>query len=89
MPRLICVQCQHTLKPEKNGIIVVEMFQQNTAIYKLWEADVWRCPKCKNEVVAGFAKYPLMEHWQGNIGAFFQRLRDAGHEFVREEEIIT
>jgi predicted RNA-binding Zn-ribbon protein involved in translation (DUF1610 family) len=64
MPKLVCVKCEVELKPEKNGVHVHELFQKNTAIYKVWEADLWKCPGCGFLIVAGFANVPTAEHYE-------------------------
>lgn len=64
MPKIICVKCEIEFRPEKNGIIVKELFQKNTQIYKIIYADLWECPICGNQIIAGFADNPLAEHYQ-------------------------
>lgn len=88
MPKLVCVKCQVELKPEHNGVKVVELFQKNEAIYKIWNADKWKCPKCKFEVVAGFGAQPLMEHYEGDIKAFLEELRVKGDEIIYDKEVL-
>ena len=59
----VCVKCEREFKPETNGVIVAEMFQKNTKIYKLWRADLYKCPVCGVEIVVGFGQYPIAEHF--------------------------
>lgn len=58
MPNPICVKCQVEFKVEENGVNVVEMFQKNKEIYKIWAADKWKCPLCNIEIVYGFSAVP-------------------------------
>jgi len=37
---------------------------QNTAIYKIWEADLWKCPGCGVLVVSGFGQKPFAERFE-------------------------
>lgn len=62
MPKTICVKCQIEYKPEKNGVVVEEMASFGS--YKLWSADLWKCPKCGHEIIAGFADRNFAEHYQ-------------------------
>jgi hypothetical protein len=50
--RPVCVKCECELKPEKNGVQVVEIVDGNP--YQVWDADKWKCPKCGVEIMAGF-----------------------------------
>lgn len=86
MPKMVCVKCETELKPEENGTIVVELFQENTEPYKVWSADKWKCPVCGIEVIAGFGNYPLMEHYEGDIKAFIEGLKMDGKEIVYDKE---
>lgn len=35
--------------------------------YKLWRADLWKCPDCGHEIVSGFANSPMSEHYLPNF----------------------
>lgn len=64
MPNPACVKCQISLGKEKSGVNFVETFQENKQPYKLWSADLWKCPKCGIEIIDGFGNQPLGEHFQ-------------------------
>ena len=87
MPKSVCVNCETELKPEHNGVIVAEMFQNNTKVYKLWEADLWKCSLCGIEVVLGFAQQPFMEHFEGNIEERLRESKEAGRKIIYDKEI--
>jgi hypothetical protein len=70
---MVCVKCEIELKIEKNGAIVVEMFMNNTEIYKLWESDIWKCPSCGFEIVTGFASNPFAEHFSHNCREILEK----------------
>lgn len=58
-PRPIhCAKCERDLKPEKNGVWLIEMFQGNTEPYAIWHADLWKCPECGIEIVSGYSQRP-------------------------------
>lgn len=86
MPKSVCVKCEVELRPEKNGVIVAELMQHNTKIYKLWSADLWKCPKCGIEVVLGFGRQAFIEHFEGEIDAKLQELKDAGRKIIYDKE---
>lgn len=87
MPKSVCVNCEVELKPEHNGVIIAEMFQNNSKLYKLWEADLWKCPECGLEVILGFAQQPFMEHWQGPIEQVLEECRESGRKIIYDKEI--
>lgn len=87
----ICVKCQVEFKPEKNGVYVVEMMMKNTKVYKLWRADLLKCPVCGFLIVAGFAQYPMMEHFQKTpdgkiIEEVIEKLKSDGATIIYDKE---
>ena len=62
MPKIVCVKCEVEYKPEENGVVVEEMASFGS--YKLWQADLVKCPKCGNEIIAGFGNENFAEHYQ-------------------------
>jgi len=87
MPKMVCVKCEVELKVEHSGTKVVELFQRNTMPYKVWSADKWKCPKCGIEIIAGWGARPLMEHYEGDIQAYIEKLKMAGQEIVYDKEV--
>ena len=76
MPRMVCVQCKVKLRPERNGVHVVETFGEDSdEPYKLWRADLYKCPKCGVEVVAGFGapfNNNYAEHYQSDFAMYLE-----------------
>ena len=62
MPQPICVMCQVEYRPEKNGVIAEEM-ATGIGSYKLWYADLWKCPVCDHQIIVGFGKNAIAGHW--------------------------
>jgi len=86
MPKMICCKCQVELKIEKNGVSVVEMFSKPSRPYKIWSADSWKCPKCSNEIIAGFGMQPISEHFQDDFTGILKRVVSSGNvHFVYEK----
>lgn len=63
MNRPVCVQCRCEFRPEQNGFYIEEMAAGNRP-YRLWYADLWECPGCRNQIVTGFANQPDACHWE-------------------------
>jgi len=55
MPRMVCVRDEVELQPKKNGVVVVETSHEDMMVHKLWDTDMWECPVCGMQVIAGFA----------------------------------
>lgn len=64
----VCKKCQCEMKPETNGVGLLDMFQPSDAPepqpYQVWDADLWKCPKCGAEVVLGFGAGALSNHYE-------------------------
>jgi len=58
----VCVSCQVSMKPEKNGVDFVETMSGNVP-YKIWSTDKWKCPKCGISCLVGFGNKAFAEHF--------------------------
>ena len=69
--RPVCVKCETEFRPEHNGVGLLDMFDPSDnpdpQPYQLWEADLYKCPKCGAEIVVGFAESPWVLHWQSEF----------------------
>ncbi len=68
MPSPVCAKCHVEMRCAKNDFIVEEMADTEFP-YRVWFADLWRCPTCAAEVVTGFAPKPWGEHFQPDYSA--------------------
>ena len=61
MTKIVCVKCQTDFRTALGEIvvIVVEMAHNPPVPYRIWMADVLRCPGCGVEVVGAWADRPL------------------------------
>jgi hypothetical protein len=84
MPKLVCIPCEVELKPSENGVYVVEM--ASFGPYKIWNADVWICPKCKHEVVAGFGYDALAEHYQDKFVKLLEKIKASKSRIIYDYE---
>ena len=78
----VCVKCQVELRPKTNGIAAVEM--ASFGPYKIWMADVWRCPVCGWEGILGFSSEPIAEHHRPHFAAELEKAQDTGGHHVIE-----
>ena len=65
----ICVKCKLRYCVKKIAVVVNQT--ANFGSYKLWEADLKECPKCKHQIISGFASYLFSEHYQENHTKFY------------------
>ena len=86
MPKNICVKCEVEFKPFENGVIVAEMFQNNTALYRLWSADLWQCPKCGYQIVSGYGNHAYAEHFEQNLEKIIAEETVLGKKIIYSKE---
>lgn len=78
MNKPLCIKCEVSFKVERNGVLVVELFQKDTEIYKIWYADLYKCPGCGVTIVGAFAENPVMQNGDAREMAEFLRLKKLG-----------
>ncbi len=88
MPRMICTNCEIELKPEKNGVIVANLFMRNTKIYSLRSADLWKCRNCGVEIVAGFAIGPFAIHFADDCEKIVEERKKKGKTIIYNKEVV-
>lgn len=60
--REVCVPCEVEMRVETVGVAILEM--ASFGPYRLWMADLMKCPHCGHEAVTRFANGPFTEHFQ-------------------------
>lgn len=80
----VCVPCQRFMRMKESGFCFVEGMPANGVRgnpqpglrepdgwqpYKLWLGDRYACPDCNAEVVTGFGRAPIAEHYQDGFAA--------------------
>ena len=70
---ILCVSCGRFMRPKKNAVTVEELTERGES-YKLWDADLYSCPDCGTEIIIGFGKHPMAEHYQPNYNEQRARL---------------
>ena len=74
--RPVCKKCNCELRPETNGVGLLDMADYGP--YELYNADLWKCPKCGIEIVGGFAMEPISRHWESDFQATIARYESKG-----------
>jgi len=77
MQKPVCVKCSCYFRPHKNGIYYLEMKPigahqaprgnekpEEWEPYKLWYADLWKCPNCRHEMITGSGINPVIEDFR-------------------------
>lgn len=59
----VLCRCGTFMRPKTNSVTVEELTQDRRP-YKLWSADLYACEDCGAEVITGFGREPLVEHYQ-------------------------
>ena len=65
--------CGRFMRPKQNSVTVEELFEDGSP-YKLWDADLYFCPSCGWEVITGFGKGPIAEHYEPTYAEQRKRL---------------
>ena len=85
MPKLVCVTCHTELKPETNETVVVET--ASFGVYKVWNADTWKCPGCGVEIVAGFADKPMrQDHYADDFQEWLDKVLASARRIEYDNE---
>ena len=78
----ICVRCHIECRVKKNGVFAIEMASFGPAA--IWMSDLWHCPECGIEFLAGFGQRPACEHYQADFQSLLDSLdKDASLMGVR------
>ncbi len=68
IPRVTCEPCGQNMDCLKNSVTVRTTARGEP--YYLVKADRWVCPKCKHEVLVGFAGGPLLVRHEPEFAAY-------------------
>lgn len=86
MPKPVCIHCQVEFEVEKCGILVLEM--ASFGVYKVWAADVLKCPGCATEIIYGYGQNPLrQDHFAEDFPAWLeeQKAKAERVEYIYED----
>lgn len=83
-PIYVCPNCGsgekvrgREMSPKKNGVYVIEM--ADFGPYKVWMADLWECPRCAYQVIAGFPPVTLAEHYEDSFAKHLETAKASDH----------
>ncbi len=84
----VCVPCQRFFRMKKSGFYFIEgmpvpgvrQAEPGTATpeqwqpYKVWTGDLWECQGCRAQIVSGFGREPITEHYKADFQELSERL---------------
>ena len=80
--RPVCKKCNCEMRPETNGVGCLDMFcpsdHETPQPYELWDADLWKCPKCGVEIIGGFALDPIAIHYEQSFETTIKHYESRG-----------
>jgi hypothetical protein len=85
MPRPVCVLCNRFFKTASTGRYVLEQVPggPNAWVpYKLWSADVLRCSGCGKQIVTGFGREPIAEHFDPDFQNTLARIKASSEVII-------
>ena len=74
--RPVCGSCHCEMRPEKNGVGLLDMASYGP--YEIYDADLWKCPKCGMTVIGGFALGPISAHYKADFKKIVEGYRSRG-----------
>lgn len=66
--------CGRFMRVKKNSVTVEELLEDGEP-YKLWDADLYECQECGAQIITGFGREPMAEHWQPDYTAQRERFQ--------------
>lgn len=79
MPELVCPKCSKELMPKENGIYVEE-HADDGGRYRIWHADLYKCPVCPVEIICNFGRTPTADYYL-SPGEYENERRRVTHHF--------
>ena len=82
----VCVKCQRFYRMKKSGFYFIEAMPiENKALpgtqepekwtpYKVWAGDKWQCEGCGHELLSGFGREAIVEHYQSDFQQVVENL---------------
>lgn len=72
-PLYVHAKCKAQMRCKKNEVRVIEVASFGPAA--IWSADLWACPACGDEMIAGFAMHPVIEHYEEGFEKALERAK--------------
>ena len=77
--RPVCPECNCEMRPETNGVGVLDMADFGPC--DLYDADLWKCPRCDKKVIGGFGCGPIASHYEDGFEKMIKSYEDKGQLF--------
>src|SRR5262245_8632103 len=58
----VLCQCGRFMRVKQNSVTVEELTEDGSP-YKLFDADLYECVECGHEIITGFGRWPIAEHF--------------------------
>lgn len=68
-----CVGCKTYFRPRKNDIRVLETYGDDKP-YKVWCADLWECPDCGTQLIAGYGSSAISVKHESDFQFFLNQV---------------
>ena len=72
MPMPICARCEVEYRPEKNGIWLC--VHADFGPYKIWSADLLKCPRCGHLLISGYGRSAVSEHYMDGFKKMLKKV---------------
>jgi hypothetical protein len=83
--KLACPTCNRQLILKKVGINVIETFTGMQESYQVWSADLWQCPECDRQVIAGFGEQPSISNFDPGFAEYVGQFVNGDYVFMNYE----
>lgn len=74
--RPVCPECNCEMRPETNGVGVLDMADFGPC--DLYDADLWKCPRCDKLVIGSFGHGPIASHYQDSFQKMIEDYESRG-----------
>ena len=82
----VCGQCHIALKRVRLGVTIIEMFSRPPRPYKLWKADILKCPRCDHCVLQS-AQQPYAHHFEDGFDELVGDITAQGKAYYSFERV--
>lgn len=82
---VVCTACRTHLRIETQRVLVIEM--ASFGPYKVWNADLYKCPGCGAEMVTGFGQCPIRaDHYAPDFGQWLDTAKSSAPKVFYDYE---
>jgi len=85
MKKPVCVKCNRGMIPHKIGVEIVELYLVDQP-YKIWPADIVKCPECGHEIAWTDLSDPIAEAHNDAASYYLRAKRNYPDKIVLQHE---